>query len=137
MSLVLDSSMTLSWYFEDEQTDATRDILKWVADRGGMAPSLWRYEVANAFHIAVRRGRVDTHFRDASLDDLASLSITIDQESDGLVWSASLKLAERHALTIYDAAYLELAQRRRLSLASLDRALCKAAASEGVATLGV
>ncbi len=60
------------------------------------------------------------------------MAIEIDDETDQRAWSATLRLAERHKLTLYDAAYLELADRRALPLASLDAALCAAAASIGV-----
>lgn len=132
MSVVLDSSVTLAWHFEDESTDATRALLNRVADAGAVAPSLWRFEVANGLQMAVRRNRIDIAYRDRSLTSLAALDIRIDAESDGHVWSATVRLAEVHGLTVYDAAYLELAQRRRLPLATLDAALAKAASAAGV-----
>ena len=77
-----------------------------------MVPGLWRLEVANAFQTAIRRQRIDAIYRDASLAELGLMPITIDADTSTYAWSATLRLAERFSLTLYDAAYLELAQRR-------------------------
>ncbi len=99
-------------------------------------PSLWRLEVANSLQTAVRHGRISANVRDASLADLASMRIVIDTDTDTYAWTTTLRLADRFGLTLYDAAYLELAQRRRLPLASLDRELRAAADGLGIALLG-
>jgi predicted nucleic acid-binding protein len=91
-------------------------------------PALWRLEVGNSLTVALRRGRIDADFRRAALDDLSLLDITIDQSTDSHAWGETLLLADRFRLTLYDAAYLELAQRRVLPLATLDGSLCTAAA---------
>lgn len=101
-----------------------------------MVPSLWRLEVANALHMAVRRQRIDAAFRDASLADLRSLVVEIDPDTDQQAWATTLHLAERFDLTLYDAAYLELAQRRNLPLATLDQALRNAGRTMGIALRG-
>jgi len=85
----------------------------------------------------VRRGRHVVEFRDGALADLALLPIQIDPETDRHAWSATLRLAGRHRLTLYDAAYLELALRRALPLATLDRQLRAAARDENVELLGL
>lgn len=136
MSLVLDSSMTLAWYFEDERTDANIAVLRRVAQDGAIVPALWRLEVANGLQVAVRRRRIDAAYRDLSLADLLSLPIAIDAETDAHAWSATLRLADRFGLTLYDAAYLELARRRDLRLATLDGQLEQAAKAENVPLLG-
>lgn len=107
-----------------------------MTERGAWVPALWRLEVANVLEMGVRRGRHDAAFRDASLADLALLPIRTDPETDRQAWSATLRLAERHKLTVYDAAYLELAQRRGLPLATLDAELLRTANAEGVNLLG-
>jgi predicted nucleic acid-binding protein len=86
--------------------------------------------------MGVRRGRHDAAFRDATLADLALLPIHLDSETDRQAWGATVRLAQRHRLTAYDAAYLELAQRRGLPLATLDKQLRDAASAEGVILLG-
>ena len=136
MSLVLDSSATLAWIYSDETIEAIRQLFDAVADNGAVVPALWRLEVANSLTVAVRRRRIDADFRRAALADLALLDITTDPHTDSLAWGETLTLADRFRLTLYDAAYLELAQRRALPLATLDEELCAAAATLGVRVLG-
>jgi predicted nucleic acid-binding protein len=136
VSLVIDSSMTLAWYFEDEQTAASLAVLNQVADVGAIVPALWQLEVLNGLQVAVRRGRIDIAYRDASLVDLRSLVITIDRGTNRHAWSATLRLFDRFGLTSYDAAYLELALRRRLPLATLDAELVRAAHASRVPLVG-
>ncbi len=136
MSLVLDASLTLSWYFEDERTDADDAVMDRVAAGGAIVPVIWRYEVANGFLVAMRRRRIYAAYRDASLADLARLPIAIDRSGDALAWTAALRLADRFGLTVYEAAYLELADRRGMPLASKDRALHAAASSLTIDVIG-
>ena len=136
MSLVLDSSVTLSWFFEDERTAATAAVLERVIAHGAVVPTIWHLEVANALQSGLRRGRIDAAFRNASLGDLGQLDIVSDPETEAHAWAETLQLADRFRLTLYDAAYLELAQRRRLSLATLDGDLRAAGGVLGVILLG-
>jgi predicted nucleic acid-binding protein len=128
--------MTLAWLFADETAVAAREAFEIVNESGAWVPSIWRLEVANSLQTGLRRGRIDAAFRDAALADLSLMDISIDPETDDHAWTTSLRVAERHRLTLYDAAYLELAQRRNLPLASLDRELLAAATAVGVETLG-
>jgi predicted nucleic acid-binding protein len=137
MSLVIDASLTVSWYFEDETTPATEAILESVSETGATVPTLWRLEVANAFQSAIRRKRITAPYRDQSLVELTNMPITIDADTNVYAWTTTLRIAERFALTIYDSAYLELAQRRSLPLATLDAELREAAAALGVTVLGL
>jgi predicted nucleic acid-binding protein len=137
MSLVLDCSLTMAWLYAEETTAAVRKVFELVEDAGAWVPSLWRLEVANVLELGVRRGRSDSVFRDAALDDLAEFPIAIDAETDQRAWTATLSLAIDRKLTVYDAAYLELAKRRRLPLATLDNDLRRAATAEGVHLLGM
>ncbi len=136
MSLVIDSSMTLSWYFEDERTPARIAVLDQVAEAGAVIPAHWRLEVLSALQVAVRRSRITAAYRDASLADLRALPIAIDRNTNRQAWSATLRLCDRFGLTPYDAAYLELALRRRLPLATLDGELVRAAQAENVSLIG-
>ncbi|MFN0166327.1 MAG: type II toxin-antitoxin system VapC family toxin [Bryobacteraceae bacterium] len=136
MSLVLDSSATLAWVYSDEITPPIRDVFKMVCHHGAWVPGLWKLEVANILEMGARRGRHDTAFRNSTLADLALLPISVDSETDRQAWGATLQLLMRHRLTLYDAAYLELALRRRLPLASLDAELRSAAHAEGAVVLG-
>ena len=137
MSLVLDSSATLAWIYQDEVSDVTQQIFELVANSRAWVPAIWRLEVANGLQTGVRRGRIDAAYRDLALGDLALLDISIDQDTDKYAWSSTLRLADRFRLTLYDAAYLELAQRRSLPLASLDEDLCAAARGLDVLLIGV
>jgi predicted nucleic acid-binding protein len=137
MSLVLDSSVTLARVLSDETTAAVERIFDLVSEGGAWVPGLWRLEVANALEMGVRRGRHTADFRDSTLADLSLLTIRIDPESDRQAWGATLRLAERHRLTLYDAAYLEIALRRGLPLATLDQELRAAASNEKLQLIGV
>lgn len=137
MSIILDTSATLAWVYSDETTPPILEVFNIVTERGAWVPGLWRLEVANILEMGVRRGRHNAAFRDSTLADLNALSISIDAETDRHAWQSTLFLAERHRLTLYDAAYLELAIRRDLPLASLDAELRRAAQAERVLVLGV
>jgi predicted nucleic acid-binding protein len=136
MSLVLDSSVALAWVYADETTDAVLGLFDNIRIHGAWVPGLWRWEIANVLQLNVRRGRHAGDFRDGALASLALLPVKVDAEADRQVWSATVSLAERHGLTIYDAAYLEIASRRKIGLASLDRQLRAAAMKDGVQLLG-
>jgi predicted nucleic acid-binding protein len=136
VSVVLDCSVTLAWVYGDETTEAIRAVFDNLSG-GAWVPGLWRLEVANVLEMGVRRGRHDAAFRDATLADLALLPIQLDAETDQHVWGATARLANRHRLTLYDAAYLELARRKDVPLATLDQELRAAALAEGVPLSGM
>jgi predicted nucleic acid-binding protein len=136
MSLVLDSSVTMVWIHSGENTDAVSRVFDLLRESNAWVPGLWRLEVANVLEMGVRRARYAPEFREATLADLALLPIQVDLETDGQAWGGTARLAERHRLTLYDAAYLELALRRRLPLATLDQDLRAAAKAEKVELLG-
>ena len=98
---------------------------------------LWWLEVANAFQMAIRRKRITVAFRDSALAKLTAMPIVADSDTHAQAWSATLRLSERFGLTVYDAAYLKLAQRRGLPLGTLDRELRTAAPAIGVALFGM
>lgn len=137
MSLVLDSSVTLAWIHRHETTRAVDEVFEKLTHSGAWVPGLWRLDVANVLQIGIRRRRYGADFRDSALSDLSTLPIDLDPETDRHAWGATLRLAERHGLTLYDAAYLELALRRGLPLATLDKDLRAAAESERVQLLGM
>lgn len=135
MSLVLDSSMTLAWCFEDERVPRVLAILDKVREDGAIVPPLWRYEVANGLLMALRRKRLDTNRLAAMLKAIGEFAIVEDEVSASQLWQSTLRLADRNGLTVYDAAYLELAERRALPLATLDADLARAAEAAGVAVM--
>jgi predicted nucleic acid-binding protein len=132
MSLVIDASATLPWYFQDEASPESELIFDRVASAGAIVPAHWKLEVANGFQTALRRRRINAEYRDESLTDLASLPIDIDPETNARAWLDTLQTASRFGLTPYDAAYLELALRRHMPLATLDKDLRRAASDAGV-----
>jgi predicted nucleic acid-binding protein len=91
--LVIDASLTLSWYFENERTPAADAVLDQVTVGGAVAPSLWRLETANGLQVAIRRKRIDIAFRDQALTHLTHLPITIDADTDTQAWTTTLQLA--------------------------------------------
>ena len=137
MSIVLDSSATLAWIYPYETSSSARSVLETVKLERAWVPALWRLEIANVLEMGVRQGRHDSRFRDATLADLALLPIATDPDTNHHAWQVTVLLAERHHLTVYDAAYLELALRRALPLATLDRELRTAAEAEADCTLSL
>jgi predicted nucleic acid-binding protein len=124
---VLDNSVALAWCFEDEQTPDIMALLDRVAETGAIAPFLWPLEALNGLLVAERRRRLDRPRRIRLAAFLRDLPVVLDPSTADRAWDAIASLADRHALTTYDAAYLELAQRRSFPLATLDRDLRSAA----------
>ena len=136
MSLVLDSSVTLAWIYADEFSQKTSEVSDLVSEFGAWVPVIWRLEVGNNLQLSVRRGRLTPAARDEALDALTDLDILIDEETNAFAWTVSLQFAQQFRLTLYDACYLELAQRRGLPLASLDGDLRSAAKALEIDLLG-
>ena len=132
MPFVLDASVTLAWALDEHKTEAAEQALRRLMDDSA-APASWWFEVRNVLIVAERRGRRTEARSAALLRAVARLPIEIDRDPEEAV---VLELARRHGLTIHDAAYLELAMRRQTPLATLDAALVRAAAVEGVKRLG-
>lgn len=124
---VLDCSMTLAWFFEDESTPVAQRTLERLAEHGAIVPALWRLEVANVLAIAERKGRTSHPKSDRFLGLLSGLSIQVDEHAESRAFDHVLALCRDHAVTSYDATYLDLAIRKGLPLATLDADLKKAA----------
>jgi predicted nucleic acid-binding protein len=137
MPLILDSSVALAWIYTDELTPATLSLSKSIGETGAWAPSIWPLEIANSLFFSIRRGRIDHAFRDQAILDLTRLGISIDDVTHQHAWTTTLALSDRFKLTTYDACYLELAQRRNLPLASLDKDLRRAAEALDIPLLGI
>ena len=133
---VLDSSVALSWCFKDETNAYADDIARQFPDVEPLVPQLWHLEVANAFLVGERRGRSTAADTAIWTTHLAALPITTDEQTCSAAWSDTLRLARAQNLSAYDGAYLELAIRRGLPLATLDDRLRTAATAEGVAIFG-
>ncbi len=133
--LVVDASLVLAWCFADEKSESADRLMDRIGDDGALVPSLWRLEVANVLLAAERRARIGRVDADDRLQRLADLPIEVDDETDRRAWNDVLALARAARLTVYDAAYLELALRRGLPLATLDGDLARAARKAGVPVL--
>ena len=125
--------MTLSWAFECESTLFTVEVLKSLETVHAVAPALWAFEVASVLSIAERRGRMDAAAQGAFLERLRRLPIAIEQRPATWLAQQILPLARTYRLSAYDAAYLELAIREGLPLATLDDDLRRAASAAGAA----
>lgn len=124
MSIVVDNSVVLCWCLADESDPVADRAMQRVVNDGAVVPGIWWYELRNALVVNERRGRIDTADTIAILADLREMSIAIDRDHDDGVL---LALARRHGLSAYDAAYVEVALRRGIPIASLDRQLRQAA----------
>ena len=132
---VLDCSVAAAWLFEDEATRETDALLDQLADGVAWVPLHWRLEVGNVLVQAERRGRITPAQVATGVDFVDNLPIEVDAETDSRSFREVLALARSASLTTYDAAYLELALRRGLALATKDRALVGAARRLKVKTL--
>lgn len=135
MSLVLDASVALAWCFEDEASAETDAIAERVREEGAFVPSLWHLELGNVLLQAEKRRRITTADATTRLELISALPIVTDHETSNRAWRDVLGLARAQKLTTYDAAYLELAIRRGLPLASRDTDLAAAAKRLGVELL--
>jgi predicted nucleic acid-binding protein len=129
---VVDSSIALTWCFEDEASPETDRLFERVRDDGAVVPGLWHLEVANVLLQAERRGRIGRADVARRLILISDLPIATDQETTPRAWRETLSLAGAENLTAYDAAYLELAERRGLPLMTRDNELGAAAKRLGV-----
>lgn len=124
---VLDCSITMAWCFEDESNEETDAILDSLKQMKAIVPAIWPLEVSNVLLIAQKNKRI-TDFQSAGfIDALSSLPITVDQSTTARAMHSIFVLANKENLTIYDAAYLELAVREEIPLLTLDKVLLKAA----------
>lgn len=136
MQFVLDCSMTMAWLFEDEKTKASEHLLtQFSKDARAIVPSLWMWEVGNVLLVAQRRKRVTHAQASGFLQMLKILPITIDEKSAQAAHGVTFELALEQDLSSYDAAYLELALRRQLPVASLDKKLNCASKALGLSLI--
>ena len=130
--IIVDASVTAAWFLPDEATPFTEAALHATSTHDVWIPALWLLEMGNLFLSAQRRKRIDENKRREFVAAASALRLRIDREAVRM--DAMDALAARHGLTTYDAAYLELALRRALPLATLDKALLTAMGMAGVAS---
>ena len=132
---VLDCSIAAAWLFEDEAGPVTDALLRRLTRDGAFVPGLWRLELGNVLAQAERSKRTDATRIARWIERLEKLPIVVDPETGSRAFREILGLARQERLTTYDATYLELAIRKAIPLATLDRALARAARRRGVAIL--
>ncbi len=133
MPFVVDASVATCWLLPDEGNARADAAYARFPQDPAIAPALWWFEMRNIFITNERRGRIDQGKTNQALSLLKGLPILLDHEPDEI---ALMALARTHQLTAYDAAYLELALRQGLPLATLDDALTRAARAKGVPVIG-
>jgi predicted nucleic acid-binding protein len=135
LRLVLDVSAVGGWCFEDERTAASEALLARLPDCELCVPGLFLWELANVLLMAERHSRITAADRSSFLALITALDLRLDPADPTVIWHDVLSLAARHRLTAYDAAYLELAMRWGIPLASRDAALGAAARAAGLILL--
>lgn len=132
-TFVVDASVAIAWVHPAQATRQTAAMLEAIADGATVeVPALWSLEVANALLVLVRRRKLADEERQAGLGWLRGLRVRVDHEMSALAFSRLGELATAYQLSVYDAAYLELAQRRSLLLGCKVGPLCTAARRAGV-----
>ena len=129
MPFVLDASTVIDWALKREWQPSAAKAHRRLRTDEGRVPSLWWYEIRNVLIMAERRDRLTEADAAAFLLGLSRLPIVVDRAANE---QALLALARDRKLTVYDAAYLELARRDKIPLATLDQALARAARAEKV-----
>ena len=133
MKLVLDASVTLAWVFEDERSALAMSVLDSLDGSEAIAASIWPLEIVNGLVTAERRGRITPQDASRFSALLLQLPIVVDPVERRRPFEVIRQLAREHQLSAYDAAYLELAIRLGVPLATLDNRLARAAGRAGVA----
>lgn len=134
-AFVLDCSVTMTWLFAEEATAATLAVRDRLLQGHAYVPSIWPLEVNNVLWVSVRNKKISELQAMRFKFLLSQLSIQVDIKASDLMNDVIFELAKTYQLSCYDAAYLELALREKLALATLDKALVKAAKKAGVQTL--
>lgn len=132
MAFVLDASLALAWHFADEVSDGVETLADQANVEGVVVPHHWFLEVSSALVRGERRRRTSAALTSDFLARLTDLPMEVDVVEPGQISSVLIPLARAHRLSVYDAAYLELAGRRSCSLGTLDLSLAAAARSVGV-----
>ncbi len=132
---VADASVAIAWAHPAQATASTQVMLEAIA-AGCIfeVPSLWPLEVANALLVLKRRGRITERERRLAAENILLLPHLVDGDGGGLAFTKLTDLAAKYGLSIYEAAYLELAMRRNLPLATKDGPLGDAARKTRVGT---
>ena len=135
-AFVLDASIAFAWVYPGQATPESETLLKLVmSGTVAVVPPLWYLEVSKGLLVGQRRKLISPAQRREALDGLSTLALVADEADPRSAFGRTTTLAEQHALSVYDAAYLEVALRRGLPLGSLDQALLAVARQCGVAVV--
>jgi predicted nucleic acid-binding protein len=132
MQFVLDCSVAISWCLVDENNPTANSILAMMPNAEAFVPGIWSLEIANVLLVAERRNRITQEQSEEAIVLLHSLLIQVDTATDANALGTTLVLGRQEGLAAYDAAYLELALRLGLPLATIDTRLAQAATRCGV-----
>ncbi len=133
MDFVLDCSITMAWFFQDEETSYTTAVRRSLGENAhAFVPSIWMFEVGNVFIISERRKRINEDKTALLLAQLKILPIHIEETPTFIITRNIMDIARKYQLSTYDAAYLELAIRKEIPISSLDKDLKKAAKKSGI-----
>ena len=133
--IILDCSVTASWFIPDEFSKSSFNIRDKIRERGAIVPTIWSLEVGNVLLISERRKRITKEQRQKALYILKDLPIKTDELTFKNAWFETIELAEKYNLTLYDACYLELVLRYNSILATFDNNLKQAAKIAGIVLL--
>jgi predicted nucleic acid-binding protein len=134
--IVVDASVALAWGFPDEGSAYADEVLEGLKEQAIVVPALWAVEIANALLVGERRKRLQQVQIRRFVTLLEGLPVVQDIQSVGSTVNGLLPLAREHKLSAYDTAYLDLAIRKGLPLATLDKSLKRAATKVGVSIWG-
>jgi predicted nucleic acid-binding protein len=132
VAFVLDNSISASWHFEDEVSAYAETVLSAFPREEALVPPIWAAELANSLLVGERRGRISAARVAQAVESTLALPILISETTTTVVLTTVLALARQYRLTAYDAAYLELAMREGIPLATQDNDLRGAAERAGV-----
>ncbi len=136
-SFVIDASVAMAWCFLEEATPATSELLDRMEAETAAVPAWWFLEVTNVLALAERKGRITPAQVAGFIALVEDFALEVDDQAPARAFTHVLPLCRSHGLTSYDAAYLDLAMRRGLPLASLDEQLRAAAGACGIKLLGI
>jgi predicted nucleic acid-binding protein len=132
VAFVLDASVSVAWCFEDETSIYTEGVLELLIGETAIVPVVWPFEVANALLVGERRLRSTTRQTSESLQQLLDLPVSVDDATFSTAWGPVLSIGRQYGVAVYDAAYLELALRRGLPIATIDERQRDVAAILGI-----
>jgi len=132
MARVIDPSVAVKWYLDDELSAKADELLEFVQSHGAVVPALFRWEVENVLRQANLSGRISDDGLYDAISSLRHLPIEVEDAGSRLLFGVELRLSKACDITVYDAAYLSVALDRRVPLATADLDLARAARDQDI-----